>query len=538
MAIQTFTEGDDVFVVTAAGDYRLAFLGGEDSLTVNGGTSTVATMGDGEDYADLRSGPATIFGDAGEDRFDIRTSNVNIDGGSDRDLFNIRAGSDLILLGGSGSDRFNFIAGVTAVFLDGGEGNDDFLGRGLAIDGEIHGGQGVDEFIGFVGTGVTLFGGEGDDLFRVDSANPATFVEFANEGFDAVQVSRGISFVLPDNIEKISVGDFDGSTLAAATLTGNASDNLIIANNNDDTINGLGGDDNIFGKGGADTLNGGDGDDRLDGGSGNDSLFGEAGNDILNGRAGDDTMDGGAGDDVYYVDSLGDTVVETGAGETDTVRVAVSNFVLPSNVEIGIVSSDLGLRLDGNALDNILTGGSGGDSLFGGDGNDLIKGAAGDDQLFGMIGDDRLEGGDGNDSLDGQEGDDLLYGNDGNDTLAAGAGADLLTGGDDADTFVFTTVSDSTPEATDRIRDFESGQDTFDLSGIDADTTVAGDQAFTLSFTNAPSNTPADLWFTSVADGSGDFNMIFFGDVDGDGIADLQVRLHSIGAFAPADIVL
>lgn len=537
MPIQSFTAGDDTFNITAAGDRRLAFLGGEDRLTVNGGTSTTASMGDGNDDVDLRFGLATILGDAGDDRFDVRSSNATVDGGADNDLFNIRSGTSQLLVGGAGNDRFNFVAGVTAVFIDGSDGNDDFLGYRQTIDGSIHGGDGSDTFNGFIGSAVTLYGGTGNDLYRIDPVNQAPIIEYAGEGFDAIQLARGMSFVLPDNIEKISVSGFSGSTLGAATITGNASDNLVIAHNNDETINGLGGDDNIFGKGGVDTLNGGAGNDRLDGGAGNDVLTGDVGNDTLNGRAGDDFMDGGAGNDTYYVDSAGDIVFENIPSDTDTVRVSVDGYALPGNVEIGIVIGAIGLRLDGNGLDNTLTGGTGHDILIGWDGNDLVKGGAGNDQLMGMIGDDRLIGGVGADALYGHEGNDVLQGDDGSDALTGGAGADTLTGGADADNFIFTATSDSTGAAFDSITDFTTAADKLDLSAIDADTTVAGDQAFTLSFAMAASGTPHDLWFTSVSDGGSGYNFVWFGDVDGDGAADFEIHMHALSAISTTDIV-
>lgn len=61
-----------------------------------------------------------------------------------------------------------------------------------------------------------------------------------------------------------------------------------------------------------------------------------------------------------------------------------------------------------------------GDLLDGGAGNDLISGSGGMDQLF---------GGDGNDFLSGLDADDSLLGGAGNDVLAGGAHADFLSGG-------------------------------------------------------------------------------------------------------------
>ncbi len=80
--------------------------------------------------------------------------------------------------------------------------------------------------------------------------------------------------------------------------------------------------------------------------------------------------------------------------------------------------------IHGNALDNIIAGGSGDDALFGDDGKDQLIAGAGTDVLNGENGDDKLTAGSGNDTL---------HGGADNDELIAGTGNALLLGeaGDD-----------------------------------------------------------------------------------------------------------
>ncbi|MFL5109300.1 MAG: calcium-binding protein [Microvirga sp.] len=100
---------------------------------------------------------------------------------------------------------------------------------------------------------------------------------------------------------------------------------------------------------------------------------------------------------------------------------------------------------------NIIFGGSAGDSftgshrrekivLLGGNdmadgykGDDEIYGDDGDDALFGGLGDDTLDGGAGADTLDGGSGDDTLIGGDGADVFVIGKGADRIVGADATD---------------------------------------------------------------------------------------------------------
>ena len=107
----------------------------------------------------------------------------------------------------------------------------------------------------------------------------------------------------------------------------------------------------------------------------------------------------------------------TGAAAVTTGRAAV-------NVDASAIGE--GLTIIGNAGANILTGGSGADTLHGGAGNDT------------------------------------LTGNGGADLLVGGLGNDILTGGDNADQFVFN----ATPSTSnlDTITDFEVGMDKVQLS--------------------------------------------------------------------------
>lgn len=74
-------------------------------------------------------------------------------------------------------------------------------------------------------------------------------------------------------------------------------------------------------------------------------------------------------------------------------------------------------------------GTSGGDSLEGTTGNDLIIGFEGGDSIDGKTGDDCILGGTGGDSLKGGEGNDFVFGNEDHDSLRGGSGVDLLVGG-------------------------------------------------------------------------------------------------------------
>ncbi|HJZ94388.1 MAG TPA: C2 family cysteine protease [Gemmataceae bacterium] len=81
------------------------------------------------------------------------------------------------------------------------------------------------------------------------------------------------------------------------------------------------------------------------------------------------------------------------------------------------------------ALNAVLYGGDGDDTIYGDDGRDYLNGGAGFDTLHGWGGNDTLVGGDGNDKLYGEDGYDHLYGGGGRDWLNAGSAAEPADGG-------------------------------------------------------------------------------------------------------------
>lgn len=220
-----------------------------------------------------------------------------------------------------------------------------------------------------------------------------------------------------------SVDDGRGVRFDITVIGLDSEGDLLIGSNSDDVLNGGIGDDVIVDDQGADRLNGESGDDDLSGGRNDD---------VLDGGAGADIMRGGAGRDRYFVDSLGDQVIELPGEGSDLVEASGAfTFVLPNNVESLTLIGDT--DANGNNGENRINGGDGANTIRGGGGRDIIDGSDGDDILLGQVGDDVLRGGAGLDSLNGAEGDDAILGGDDADTIIGGDGDDILMGegGDD-----------------------------------------------------------------------------------------------------------
>ena len=260
-----------------------------------------------------------------------------------------------------------------------GTSGDDFL-RGGIKDDILNGGAGNDYLIGLEGNDL-LIGGSGDDYLAgyagVDTASYAD----AQSGVQVKLFSRN-----PQD------------TLGAGT--DHLADNI----------------ENVIGS----ALN-----DRLYGNDLANDIAGGAGNDYLDARTGADHVAGGPGDDLYFVDNLGDTLVEEANAGLDTV-ISTIDWTLGANFERLTLRGTSAIAGTGNSSDNRLIGN------------------AVDNLLSGLGGADRL------------------YGNDGADRLIGGAGRDVLTGGAGADTFVFDTLEAST--SRDVIADFVQGADHIALS--------------------------------------------------------------------------
>jgi hypothetical protein len=133
--------------------------------------------------------------------------------------------------------------------------------------------------------------------------------------------------------------------------------------------------------------------------------------------------------------------------------------------------------------------------------------------------------------LEGDRTPDRLVGNAGGDTLAGLRGADTLVGGFGGDRFVFRSAAESTAAKRDVIRDFGTGADVIDLRAIDGDEGTPGNQAFVFLGADAFTATAGEL---RVARGGS----LVLGDTDGDGAADLVIRLAGAPTVTEDDFIL
>ena len=215
--------------------------------------------------------------------------------------------------------------------------------------------------------------------------------------------------------------DFADATGANNRVDGTLGNNAISLGGGNDYVQGDAGHDTIEGGDGNDTLRGGLDHDLLLGGGGNDSLYGDRNDDWLAGGEGNDLIEMGAGDDRIY-DAIG--------------ALEVAQFLDPVSPE----------QFRAELLETIETRDAGDDTIIGDGGNDQISDLLGSNTMDGGEGYDLLNAIDlhlgAPDTVFGGEGTDVIYGDDG----------DILTGGDDTyDRFVVYYHDGAEPVT---IRDF------------------------------------------------------------------------------------
>ena len=513
----------------AGGADTLQGLDGDDTLTGNGGADSLVG-GTGNDVLNGGSGADTLEGGAGNDTYvvDSALDMVTELPGDGTDLvqssvsFTLDTVLENLTLTGGGAVNGTGNAGANLLT---GNGAANQL-TGLEGDDTLNGGGGAD----------MLSGGLGDDNYVVDNAGDVV-TELAGEGTDLVQAS--VSHTLAAEVEHLTL-----TGGGAISGTGNGSANQITGN---------GGANRLDGGTGADTLAGGNGDDTYAvddlgdvvteaAGQGTDTvettltayslganlerlaftgtgafqgtgnslanrIAGGSGADTLAGGAGADTLVGGAGDDVYLLEDVGDTVTEAAGQGDDRVETALAAHTLAANVEDLAYTGSGAFAGTGNALANVVTGGSGGDTLDGGGGADTLAGGLGDDiYRVDDAGDVVTEAaGQGTDTVEttlsaytlganlerlaysgtgsfagtGNAGANAISGAAGDDTLDGGTGADTLAGGAGDDVYLVDDAGEVVAEAsgagTDRV---ETALSTYSLGANLEDLVYTGPGAF------------------------------------------------------------
>jgi Ca2+-binding RTX toxin-like protein len=469
------------------------------TANLNGTGNSVSnriTGNDGDNILDGGLGADTLIGGLGNDTYIVDNIGDTVTETSTlaNEIDTVRASVDWTL----GANLENLVLTGNAINGTGNALNNTLTGNAAA--NTLDGGAGAD----------TMIGGDGVDTYYVDNVGDVVIETDASlTALDRVFAS--IDYTLGANVENLiltGTANLNGTGNEVSNrITGNAGDNILDGGAGIDTlIGGLGNDtyvvdnagdiitetstliseidtvrasvdwtlganlENLVLTGNAINGTGNSLNNVLTGNSLNNTLSGGAGNDTLDGGLGADTMIGGDGVDTYYVDNVGDVVIETDASLTALDRVFSSiNYTLGTNVEnlILIGSADLNgtgnavnNRITGNIGNNILDGGMGADTMIGGAGNDtyvvdnvndvvIEQAGEGHDLVrtsfsytLGANIEDLTLTGNANGTLIGNALDNVITGNSGINYIDGGLGADTMIGGNGDDAYNVDNIND------------------------------------------------------------------------------------------------
>ena len=465
-----WTLGDNLENLTFTGNFDLTGIGNAAANVLTGNSGTLGSIGArGYNVLQGLGGNDTLIGNGGNDTLDGGIGDDSMNGGLGNDVYIIDSALDLAVeITGQGVDTIQTtlnatlgtffenltLTGLTNAIgigndftniMEGNDGNNALFG--LIGNDTMAGGLGNDTLDGGVGID-SMTGGVGDDTYIVDIATDRT-IEISNGGIDTVQTSVTVTLVGEvENLLMTSVAVINGTGNASAnTMTGNTAANALY------------------------------------GGIAADTLFGGAGtaNDTLDGGTSADNLTGGAGDELYFIDNVGDVVVELIGAGTDTVSVT-ADWTMSTDIETLVMTGTTALTATGNALANTMTGNTGSNTINGAAGADTLNGGTGTDN-------DTLDGGTGDDSMTGGGGDDSYVIDAAGDVLveAAAAGTDTvqstishtLNTNFERLTLLGTLALNGTGNAAANVLTGNTGSNA--LSGLDAnDTLYGGDGADTL----------------------------------------------------------
>ena len=372
-------------------------LGGADTITVGDlsgtGTTQVAldlgVAGTGDGAADT----VTVNGTSGNDTITVAGAGTSVSvlgTAAEVDITNAEAANDkLTVNGGNGNDVISAAplpAGIIALTIDGGAGNDTITGS--HGDDLLIGGDGNDLVVGGRGSDTALLGngndsfvwnpGDGSDIVEGQAGTDTLVFNGANinEKIDIsangsrLRLSRDVGTVLMDidGVEHVQLSTLGGSdTVTVNDLSGTSVTQVAL----DLSANvGTGQGDNAVDTV---TANGTLGDDRI-------NVTSSKGSILVNGLAAQLTVAGAESQDALVVNGL-----------------AGNDRIDASHLAAGAVN----LTLNGGDGDDAIIGSAGNDIVVGGRGTDTAQLGAGNDTFV-------WNPGDGNDTVDGQAGFDTL----------------------------------------------------------------------------------------------------------------------------------
>ncbi len=363
-------QGNDTITASSAVE-RLTVVTGEnkDNIIFTAEVlSSILTLGDGNDKANIADFSGTVYGGAGDDSIVAETSRtvtnalIRGEGGDDdfdfvniaNTIINVNSDDDNIyvagavnnsqIYGGRQQDSISILGKITNSLIRGDANEDIITISGELSDTIINGNADNDQIIISSDTisSSTVYGGQGND--NIDISSDAIYIN-GGKGNDDIDLLSSKNHTIDGGTGDDAI---DSNSTKALLIDGGADKDTITitgvaANSAVHSLDGGAGNDSIKGTSGKELIDGGtedDGNDTIDAAGGDDTVYGRAGDDLIQLTAdGEFSIHGGSGDDVIEVslDKLTHLDLIKGENGTDTLAIvgtaADFNMWAPNTVE-------------------------------------------------------------------------------------------------------------------------------------------------------------------------------------------------------------
>ena len=364
----------DLVTVTNFQNVNASALSTAISITGSAGANII-TGGSGADTIDGNGGADSLSGGIGDDSIAYYGAETAVDGGTGTNTLVLHSATTVNLGGadqttGDSVNVINFLnadaslvsatvsmTGTAAAnTLTGGSGNDTIDGAGGA---DVINAGGGNDTVTYRATETSIDGGAGTDMLVLAATGGVTAINLAvAAGADQTTGdSAGIA-----NFESVNAGIFT----TALTVTASS-----VAN----------------------TITTGSGNDIIDGGGGADVISAGIGNDTVSYYGAETTVDGGAGTNTLILNTSA-VLNLANANQLSFGAGTIANF---QNVDASAVSAAVSIA--GSAGANVITGGSGNDTIDGAGGVDVLATGAGNDTVSYYGTETSIDGGSGTNTL-------------------------------------------------------------------------------------------------------------------------------------------
>ena len=430
---------------TIQSSYNVTLPVNVNTLLLTGSDALTGTANGGNDTLVSNAGADTLTGGAGNDTFIVNNASDVVNGAS--------ASTNNAIVA---SVNFTLPTNVNTLVLTG---TADLQASGNAGADLIVANDGNDTLTALSTVqATTLVGGIGNDVFVVN--NTADVVQVGSTtSLDTIQSSANFTaaanvntLVLTGTANLQATANGAGDTLVSNsgvdTLVGGTGNDVFVVNNAADVLVNLSAGDTVessvaftslttpgvtlvllgaanlavAASGDSDVLVAGDGDDTLTANGTNETLY------------------SGAGNDLFIVNDPSDVVAETVDGGMHSIQSSVS-YALPDYIDTLTLTGPNNAVARGNDdYDNVLTAGSGNDTLIGTAYNNTLTGGAGVDRIDAGPGTNVIHAGSGGTAFGytyvygandggGTAVSDVIYGDTGVNVLQGGAGNNTIVGG-------------------------------------------------------------------------------------------------------------